>query len=153
MINRVILTGRITTDIELRQTNDGTNYTFFTIAVNRQGNNDQTDFISCVSWRNTAEFMNKYLSKGSLIGVEGRLEVYRTQKDGNYEIRTNVNVSQVHFLETKSQSDFRKQNTQETPVLNKAAEKIDNAINEDSKFDTSSEKTNNEEINFDDIQF
>lgn len=151
MINKVILTGRITTDIELRQTNDGTNYTFFTIAVNRQGNNDQTDFISCVAWRNTADFMNKYLSKGSLIGVEGRIEVYRLQKEGSYETRTNVNVSQVHFLETKNQSDYRKQNTEEVPVSNEAAMDL-NQEKQGSKFD-SLDSNKNEEINFDDIQF
>ena len=107
MINRVILTGRITSDIELRRTNDGTPYTFFTIAVNRRSGNDQTDFISCVAWRQTAELMNNYLNKGSLIGVEGRLEVYSRQEEGRYENRTNVQVSNITFLESRAQSEQR----------------------------------------------
>lgn len=121
MINRVILTGRLTSDIELRRTNDGTPYTFFTIAVNRR-QQDQTDFISCVAWRQTAELMNNFLNKGSLIGVEGRLEVFSRQNDGNYETRTSVQVSNITFLESKAQSASRiaEQNTnvkqQSTPT-------------------------------------
>lgn len=106
MINKVILTGRLTQDVELRNTNDGTPYTFFTIAVNRR-NNDQADFISCIAWRQTAELMKNYLNKGSLIGVEGRLEVFNQQKDGQYESRTTVQVSNITFLESKAQADAR----------------------------------------------
>lgn len=106
MINKVILTGRLTADVELRRTNDGTPYTFFNIAVNRR-NQDQTDFISCVAWRQTAELMSNYLNKGSLIGVEGRLEVFSQQKDGKYETRTNVQVSNITFLESKAQAEAR----------------------------------------------
>ncbi len=106
MINKVILTGRLTQDVELRNTNDGTPYTFFTIAVNRR-NNDQTDFISCIAWRQTAELMKNYLNKGALIGVEGRLEVFNQQKDGQYESRTTVQVSNITFLESKAQADAR----------------------------------------------
>ncbi len=106
MINKVILTGRLTQDIELRRTNDGTPYAFFTIAVNRR-QQDQTDFIPCTAWRQTAELMAQYLTKGALIGVEGTLQVFSQQKDGNYETRTTVQVSQLTFLETKAQADAR----------------------------------------------
>lgn len=106
MINKVILTGRITQDVELRRTNDGTPYAFFTIAVNRR-QQDQTDFISCTAWRQTAELMANYLNKGSLIGVEGSLQVYSQQKDGQYDTRTTVQVSNVTFLETRAQADAR----------------------------------------------
>ncbi|BDU67407.1 MAG: single-stranded DNA-binding protein [Candidatus Tyloplasma litorale] len=101
MINKVILTGRLTSDVELRRTNDGTPYAFFTLAVNRRSQ-DQTDFVSCIAWRATAKLMHDYLSKGSLIGVEGRLEVFSQQKDGRYDKRTNVNIENVTFLEPKS---------------------------------------------------
>lgn len=106
MINRVILTGRLTSDVELRRTNDGTPYTLFTLAVNRR-NQDQTDFISCVAWRQTAELMNQYLNKGSLIGVEGSLQVFTQQKDGQYDTRTNVQVSNITFLESRAQAQGR----------------------------------------------
>ncbi len=106
MINKVILTGRITQDVELRRTNDGTPYVFFTIAVNRR-QQDQADFISCTAWRQTAELMANYLNKGSLIGVEGSLQVFSQQKEGNYETRTTVQVSNITFLESKAQADAR----------------------------------------------
>ncbi len=103
MINRVILTGRLTRDVELRRTNDGTPFTFFTVAVNRR-NGDNTDFISCVAWRQTAELMQQYLNKGALIGIEGRLEVFTQQNNGEYVTRTNVQVTNITFLERKSDS-------------------------------------------------
>ncbi len=106
MINRVILTGRLTQDVELRRTNDGTPYAFFTIAVNRR-QQDQTDFIACTAWRQTAELMNQYLNKGALIGVEGSLQVFTQQKNGQYETRTTVQVSQVTFLESRAQAQAR----------------------------------------------
>ncbi len=106
MINKVILTGRLTQDVELRRTNDGTPYAFFTIAVNRR-QQDQTDFIACTAWRQTAELMNQYLNKGSLIGVEGSLQVFSQQKDGQYETRTTVQVSNITFLESRAQAQQR----------------------------------------------
>ncbi len=109
MINKVILTGRITTDIELRRTNDGVPYTFFTVAVTRRINRDESDFIRCVAWRGTAEFMNQYLNKGSLVGIEGRLEVFSQQKDGEWETRTTVQVTQLDSLESKAQVEARTQ--------------------------------------------
>jgi len=132
MINRVILTGRITSDIELRRTNDGTPYTFFTIAVNRRSGNDQTDFISCAAWRQTAELMHNYLHKGSLIGVEGRLEVYSKQEDGRYETRTTVQVSNMTFLESRSQSTQRT-NTDNNSSFNSEEEPM--TFSKESSFD------------------
>lgn len=109
MINRVILTGRLTNDVELRKTNDGTSYVLFTLAVSRisRNSNEQTDFISCIAWRQTSELMNQYLNKGSLIGVEGSLQVYRKETNGNYDTRTNVQVSTITFLETRAKAQER----------------------------------------------
>ncbi len=109
MLNKVILIGRLTNGVELRHTNEQVPYAYFTLAVNRSGsasNRDKTDFISCVAFRSTAEVMARYLSKGSLISVEGRLEVYSTQNAGEYQTRTNVVVNNLVFLESKrSQSE------------------------------------------------
>ena len=111
MINKAILTGRLTRDIELKRTNDGTSYTFFTLAVNnRRSGNDQTDFVPCIAWRQTADLMNNYLKKGSLIGVEGRINVYTKQSNGQYDTNVNVQVENLTFLESKSQSSDRTQN-------------------------------------------
>ncbi len=109
MLNKVILIGRLTSNVELRHTNEQVPYAYFTLAVNRGGsasNRDKTDFISCVAFRSTAEVMARYLSKGSLISVEGRLEVYRSENAGEYQTRTNVVVNNLVFLESKrSQND------------------------------------------------
>lgn len=101
MLNKVILIGRLVSNLELRKTNDNIPYAYFTLAVNRQTNGDKADFVSCVAWRTTAELMARYLTKGSLISVEGRLEVYTLEKGGNFETRTNVNVQNVHFLDKR----------------------------------------------------
>lgn len=78
MINRTVLTGRLTRDPELKSTSSGISVTQFTLAVNRQYTNQDgnrsADFISCVAWRKTAENINKFFKKGSLIGIDGRLQ-------------------------------------------------------------------------------
>ncbi len=77
MINRVVLVGRLTKDPELRRTQSGTSVVSYTIAVNRrsaQPGQPDADFINCVAWNKTAELMAQYLHKGSLIGVEGRIQ-------------------------------------------------------------------------------
>ncbi len=152
MINRVVLTGRLTQNIEIRRTNDGIPYTFFTIAVNRSSNKDQTDFISCVAWRGTAELMNNYLTKGSLIGIEGRLEVYRVASDGDYQTRTNVNVSNVTFLETKAQADAR---TQETQAFNNnpSPQPTQNQQPQQPQSSEKQDSVNIDDIDFDEIKF
>ncbi|BDV02133.1 MAG: hypothetical protein HPAVJP_0220 [Candidatus Hepatoplasma vulgare] len=147
MINKVLLTGRLTSNIELRQTNDGIVFSYFTLAVQRMSSKNETDFISCVTWRKTAEFMRDYLKKGSLIGVEGRLEVYRLEQDGNYQTRTNVNVSQVHFLESKQQNiDQSTENVFNTNTIQK------NNFN-NKNFDKEQDEMKMEDIDFDEIDF
>ena len=86
MLNTVILMGRITQDLELKQTQNGTSVLSFNVAVDRgyvkQGEERQTDFITCVAWRQTAEFISKYFSKGRMIALEGNLRT-RTYDDKN----------------------------------------------------------------------
>ena len=108
MINSVILTGRLTKNIDLRQTSAGKAMTYFTLAVNRvfkkeQGVSD-ADFITCVAFGAQAENMARYLTQGSLIGVEGRISTRNFQgKDGNTVYVTEVIAGNVTFLESKKQ--------------------------------------------------
>ena len=105
MINNVVLVGRIANDLELRQTQSGDSVLNFTIAVGR-GYDDNTDFIDCVAWKQTAEFMDTYLSKGALIAVEGNLrtKTYENQ-DGRKVKKTEINTYRVQALESRSQRE------------------------------------------------
>lgn len=104
--NKVILGGRLTADPESKMTQTGTPVVTFSIAVNRRGAKDgqqQSDFITCVAWRERADFLSKYFHKGSSICVEGEIQT-RSWKDnnGNNRYATEVNVTQIHFVESKS---------------------------------------------------
>ena len=107
MINRVVLVGRLTKDPELRYTPSGIASTRFTVAVNRTFSNQQgereADFISCVAWRKQAENLANFMRKGSLIGVEGRIQTgsYEGQ-DGKRVYTTDVVADSVQFLEPRS---------------------------------------------------
>lgn len=82
MINRVVLVGRITKDPELRKTQSGLSTVSFTVACNRRVAKDQpqqADFINCVAWRQTADYMASYVKKGALLGVEGRIQTRNYQ--------------------------------------------------------------------------
>lgn len=113
MLNRAILMGRLTADPELRKTPNGTSVTTFTLAVNRSfarnGEQPQTDFIDIVAWRNTAEFVSRYFSKGQLVAVEGQIQT-RTWEDKAGQKRKSVEVvaSEVHFAESKRDSQSRR---------------------------------------------
>ena len=82
MINNIILVGRTTKAIELKQNKNGTNYVQFILAVNRPYKDEQADFINCVAWNKTAETIANYVSKGTMIGIEGRLQV-RNYENGS----------------------------------------------------------------------
>ncbi|AJO22863.1 single-stranded DNA-binding protein [Weizmannia coagulans] len=106
MINRVVLTGRLTADPVLRYTPSGVAVTTFTLAVNRtfsvQSGKKEADFVSVIAWRKIAENIANYLSKGNLIGVDGRLQT-RSYEDNNGKrvFVTEVVSEHVCFLETK----------------------------------------------------
>ena len=106
MLNKVILIGRTTKDVDLRRTTSGTAVSTFTLAVEnrfvqREGQNT-ADFISCVAWNNTAEFMDKYVKKGSLVSVEGRIQTRNyDNKDGNRVYVTEVVAENVRMLASK----------------------------------------------------
>lgn len=81
-ISRTVILGRITNDLELKQTPNGVSVLAFTVAVDRNSKDKQTDFISCVAWKQTAEFISRYFGKGRMIAVEGQLRT-RTYDDKN----------------------------------------------------------------------
>lgn len=103
MLNKAILMGRLTADPELRHTQSNIPVTSFTLAVDRTfGKEKQTDFLDIVAWRNTAEFVFKWFSKGMLVAVSGRLQT-RTWEDkqGNKRKTTEVVADEVFFAEGK----------------------------------------------------
>ena len=114
MINKAILVGRITRDPELRKTNTGLSTVSFTLACNRkfsnQENGQDADFINCVAWRHSADFMNNYVKKGSLLGIEGRIQTrnYKDQTDKTVYV-TEVVCDSVQLLESKKDTQSTKQ--------------------------------------------
>ncbi len=109
MINRVVLVGRLTKDPELRYTSSNIAYTRFTVAINRPYSNasgdKEADFIQCVAWRRQAETVARYVNKGSLVGVEGRIQTgYYDDKDGVRKYTTDIVCDSVQFLEPKGDS-------------------------------------------------
>ena len=107
MLNRVILMGRITADPELKQTPNGISVTSFSLAVDRnfagKGAERQTDFINCVAWRQTAEFISRYFSKGRMMAVEGSLQVRNyVDKNENKRQAVEVVVDQAYFADSKN---------------------------------------------------
>lgn len=108
MTNNVVLVGRLVRNVELRQTSTGKEMTYFTLAVNRNFKNEQgvqaADFIGCVAFGKTAENMARFLGKGSLIAVEGRISTRNFQgNDGKIVYVTEVVASSITFLESKKQ--------------------------------------------------
>ena len=106
MLNRIIVMGRMTRDPELRRTNSGTAVASFTVAVDRDFKSlcgeKETDFIDVVAWRNTAEFVSKYFSKGRMAVVEGRLQIRDwTDKDGNKRRTAEIVADSVYFGDSK----------------------------------------------------
>ena len=118
-MNIVTLMGRLTAEPELKTTQSGLNYCRFTVAVDRPTSKDKdkerkTDFISCVAWRTTAEFICKYFSKGSRIALNGNIQTGSYEKDGQKTYTTDVIAEKVYFCESK-QSQQAQQPQQEPP--------------------------------------
>lgn len=114
MLNRVVLVGRLTRDPDLRYTSSGIAVANFTVAANRPFRNQQgeqeADFINCVVWRRAAENLANYMKKGSLIGVDGRLQSRSYQdKDGKMVYVTEVVAENVQFLESRGSTEARQQ--------------------------------------------
>jgi single-strand DNA-binding protein len=102
MLNHITIMGRLTKNPEMRRTGSGVAVTSFTLAVDRDFGEKETDFIECVAWRNTAEFMDKHFSKGRLAVVSGRLQIRSWQdKDGNKRKTAEVVAENVYFGDSK----------------------------------------------------
>lgn len=149
MLNRVVLVGRLTKDPDLRYTASGVAVANFTIAVNRPFSNQQgdreADFINCVIWRKPAENLANYMSKGSLIGVDGRIQTRSYDgQDGKRVYVTEVVADSVQFLESRGGSggsnsqnrgqgqgsrDYQSPNQNQAPQQNQASQ-----TNESSPF-------------------
>ena len=111
MLNHIVIMGRLTRDPELRYTQTNTPVTSFSVAVDRDfaprdGGERQTDFIDCVAWRQTAEFVSKYFQKGSMAVVSGRLQMRDwTDRDGNKRRSAEIVADNVYFGESKRSRD------------------------------------------------
>ena len=110
MLNHIVIMGRLTRDPELRRTGSGIAVASFTVAVDRDfaqdGQEKETDFIDCVAWRQTGEFVSKYFTKGSMIVVKGRLQIRSwTDKEGNKRRSAEVVADNVYFGEGKKSQE------------------------------------------------
>lgn len=104
MLNSLVIMGRLTRDPELRRTNNDVDWCTFSVAVERE-QRGKTDFIPCVAWRGTAQFIDKYFAKGNMICCEGRMENNPYEdKNGNKRDSWQMNVSSVHFCGSKSET-------------------------------------------------
>lgn len=148
MLNKVILIGRTTKDIELRRTNSGTAVVSFTLAVENRfvlkDGKPTADFINCVAWSNTAEIMEKYVYKGMLIATEGRIQNRNYEnKEGNKVYITEVVCDNIKMLEFKNAGENRNSTSNlesyEPTYLKDQNNEVD-----------SKEETNNEEFDISD---
>ena len=111
MLNHIVIMGRLTRDPELRRTGTGVAVTSFSLAVdrdfgNRESGERETDFIDCVAWRQTGEFVSKYFTKGRMAVVSGRLQIRSwTDKDGNKRRTAEVVADNVYFGDSKRDGD------------------------------------------------
>lgn len=107
-MNKVELIGRLTKDPEVKLTTNQTAYCNFTVAVDRRFKDKdgqrQSDFINCVAWKQTADFINKYFHKGSRIGLCGSIQTRSYEKDGQKVFITEVLVDEVEFVESKTEA-------------------------------------------------
>ena len=149
MINRVVLVGRLTRDVEVRKTQSGLSVAQFTVACDRRGrsqdNAQQTaDFISCVAWRQPADFLGQYARKGALIGVDGRLQSRSYDRDGQRVYVTEVVADNVRLLESKGSTAGS-----DRPPVSSGSVRLDQIRTDDVK----DWLTGDEEIDSDDVPF
>ena len=122
MLNKIIVMGRLTKDVEMRHTQSGNAVASFTLACDRdfkaKNGEQETDWLDVVAWRNTAEFVSKYFSKGRMAVVEGRLQT-RTYEDNNGNKRkvTEIVADNVYFGDSKKESDPLDQFTKENKFV------------------------------------
>lgn len=128
-MNKVILIGRLTKDVELKLTSNQTQFCGFTVAVDRRfkdaNGQRQTDFISCLAWRQTAAFIQKYFKKGSRIGLVGSLQTRSyDDQNGQKHFVTEVVVEEAEFVESNNKSEEQPQVQEAEPVQNTSTQTV-----------------------------
>ncbi len=128
MLNQIVIMGRFTRDPELRHTQSGHPVASFTLAVerdfsSRDGGERATDFIDCVAWRNTGEFVSKYFTKGQMAAVSGRLQIREwTDRDGNKRRSAEIVADSVYFADSKKtregSGDYSQNSRSAAPAFN-----------------------------------
>ena len=142
MINNVVLVGRLTRDIELRKTQSGLSVASFTVACDRRlsqkqrNNNEQSaDFISCVAWRGSADFLGKYSHKGDTVGVEGRIQTRNYDRDGQKVYITEIVANSVSILhsnqprQAQAQAQTQPQQQVQNTVATQANDPMEDYLN------------------------
>lgn len=111
MLNKIIVQGRLVREPEMRRTGNGTAVTSFTIACGRDFGDGETDFLDCVAWKNTAEFVSKYFSKGRMAVVSGKLQIREwTDKDGNKRRSAEIVARDIYFGDSKKSEETANKN-------------------------------------------
>ena len=135
MLNKIVIMGRLTSDPELRRTGSGVAVTSFTVAVDRDFKNNgetETDFIDCVAWRQTGEFVHQYFAKGRMAVVSGRLQIRSwTDKDGNKRKVAEIVADNVYFGDSKKESNAGGFNAMSNAYANASAPASDFAMLDD----------------------
>lgn len=138
MLNHITIMGRLVRDPELRRTGNGTAVASFTVAVDRdfaaQGQQKETDFIDCVAWRQTGEFVSKYFTKGRMIAVSGRLQIRNwNDKDGNKRKSAEVVADNCYFGDSKKDAESSGssygENTYGAPAYGSGYPETESALN------------------------
>ena len=122
-INSVTLVGRLTKDIELRKTSSNTSVCNFTVAVDRRFQSQQqggqsADFISCIAWRQSADFLAQYASKGTIVGVEGRIQTRSYDGQNGKVYVTEVVADSVQIISSRNGANATANNSYSAPVTN-----------------------------------
>lgn len=128
MINRAVLVGRLTKDVEVRKTQSGLSLASFTVACDRPKKRDeqesQADFIRCVAWKQTADFIGQYGKRGMVVGVDGRIQTGSYQKDGITFYTTDIMCDTVRILESKKSTSEPRTVANESHTLKEYADQV-----------------------------
>ena len=154
-INKVIIVGRLTKEMELKSTQSGTNYVQFDLAVgngkDKEGNERPTDFINCVAWEKKAETLSLYVHKGHRVAIEGRLKVDKYQNEkGENRYKTYVLVESYEFLESKPKENYEPNTPDYVKAGPMTGEQIDTMPTENEPFQAFGDSI---EVNDDDLPF
>ena len=140
MINNVVLVGRLTKDVEIRKTQSGLSVASFTVACDRRlsqeqrNNNEQSaDFISCVAWRGSADFLGNYAHKGDTVGVEGRIQTRNYDRDGQKVYVTEIIANSVSILHStqprQAQAQTQPQQQAQNTAVTQANDPMEDYLN------------------------